>query len=144
MSGAMRTPEQIAVDDAAAKQKAAADKAAADKAAAAQITAKDKAAVVAAEADVRESRRLASQGAQVVLHPDSEAAIGARGGASDTISGNIEHRDAALVAAGFDPVAPSAQNTDRPADAKPLVNTVPARDTADSGRVRMGAGMIQY
>jgi len=163
MSGTTRTPEQIAADDAAARQRAVADKAAADKAAAAQLSAKDKAAVEKATADDREARRLGSMGAQVILDPDSEAALGARGGAADTILGNTLHRDAALVQAGFDPAAPSAHNTDRVPDAEPLSNVVPPRDpakplvvgedtptvllprdTADKGRVKLGAGMLKF
>ena len=174
MSGTTRTPEQIAADDAAAKQRAAADKAAADKAAAAQLSAKDKAAVEKATADDREARRLGSMGAQVILDPDSEAALGARGGAADTIMGNTLHRDAALVAAGFDPAAPSGHMSDplpgaadrsnaAPASAASASNTVPARDpanplvvgadtpvvpqprdTKDAGKVKLGAGMLKF
>ena len=64
-------------------------------------------------------RAKASQGAQVILDPKSDAAMGAKGGAFATIEDNTNFRNAALIAANLDPNGPSAQLTDLPHDAKP-------------------------
>jgi hypothetical protein len=62
-----------------------------------------------------EEMRAKTQGAQVVLPPDSPAAIAAKGGAGTTINENTAARDAALIEEGLDPNAPSAELTDKPA-----------------------------
>jgi hypothetical protein len=46
--------------------------------------------------DLRKARALASIGATVTLAPDSDAALGARGGLADDMAANIEGRNAAL------------------------------------------------
>lgn len=51
-------------------------------------------------------------GAQVVLKPDSAAAVGAKGGAA-TIEQNEALRDAGYVAMGLDPAAPSGETMDK-------------------------------
>jgi hypothetical protein len=61
------------------------------------------------------ARAAASRGAQVVLDPDSPAAVAARGGAAATIHENTDARDADLIARGLDPVSPSGHLTDKPA-----------------------------
>ena len=71
-----------------------------------------------------------TQGAQVILDPKSDAAIGARGGAGADLQYNTDFRDQALVAAGFDPASPSAELTDRPADAPPVDNVIPRSELA--------------
>jgi len=45
-----------------------------------------------------------SFGAQVVLDPASQAALGARGGAASTIHGNTVARDLGLISNGLDPL----------------------------------------
>src|SRR5262245_30668106 len=60
----------------------------------------------AAAAD-KAARAAASIGAQVILAFDGDASLGARGGAGSTVEENTLARDAALVALGLDPVAPS-------------------------------------
>ena len=57
------------------------------------------------------ARRLATRGAQVVLEPDSDAAIAAKGGAGTTIEENTAAHQAALAEMGLDPVNPSAELT---------------------------------
>lgn len=47
--------------------------------------------------EAREARIAASYGAQVVLDPDSEASLGARGALADTVEENTMLRDRALV-----------------------------------------------
>jgi hypothetical protein len=47
-------------------------------------------------AEERRARALASSGATVTLDPESDAALGARGGLAEDMMGNIVGRDAAL------------------------------------------------
>jgi len=72
-----------------------------------------KAAQEQAEADMV-ARRDHAHGAQVVLDPDSDAALAARGGMHPSIHENTQARDADLIDMGLDPHAPSAQLTDKP------------------------------
>jgi hypothetical protein len=60
-----------------------------------------------AEADLKESQAVSSIGAQIILDYNSEAGLGARGGAAGTIEENQMIRDVALVAVGLDPQSPS-------------------------------------
>jgi len=76
------------------------------------------------------ARAAATQGAQVILDPKSDAAIGAKGGAAANMQYNTDFRDQALEAAGFDPSGPSAQLTDRPPDAPPVDNVIPRSELA--------------
>src|SRR5215467_15932908 len=76
------------------------------------------------------ARVAVTQGAQVILDPKSDAAIGARGGAGADLQYNTDFRDQALAAAGFDPASPSAELTDRPADAPPVDNVITRSDLA--------------
>ena len=55
----------------------------------------------------RESMRVASYGAQVILDYDGDAALAARGGAAGSITENTIIRDADLVELGHDPKSPS-------------------------------------
>ena len=75
-------------------------------------------------------RAKASQGAQVILDPKSDAALGAKGGAFSSIEDNTNFRNAALIAAHLDPNGPSAQLTDLPHDAQPPVVPVVAHTAA--------------
>ena len=59
------------------------------------------------EAQQREAMAAASIGAQIILDYNSQAGLGARGGAAGTIEENTMLRDENLVALGLDPVAPS-------------------------------------
>ena len=74
---------------------AAKAKADADRAAKARADARDAATKAAAQPAA--DRAAASRGAQRSLDPDSEEAIAARGGAADTMEGNIAARDAAVA-----------------------------------------------
>ena len=66
----------------------------------------DKAAMDKMAAEQKEAAGAASIGAQIILDYNSDAGKGARGGIG-TMAENIAARDADLVAAGLDPVAPS-------------------------------------
>ena len=59
------------------------------------------------EEERRESMRIASYGAQVILDYEGDAALAARGGAAGTITENTIIRDADLVELGHDPKSPS-------------------------------------
>src|SRR5262249_5849414 len=82
-------------------------------------------------------RAKASQGAQVILDPKSDAALGAKGGAFASIEDNTNFRNAGLIAANLDPLGPSAQLTDLPPDAKPpevpVVTSTTGADTTTGG-----------
>ena len=56
----------------------------------------------------RDARYRNSRGAQVVLDPDSDASLGARGGAGGTIEENTFVRDQHLVRHSMDPRDPDA------------------------------------
>lgn len=58
------------------------------------------------------ARRLGTRGAQVVLDPESEAAMAAKGGVAPHIEGNTLARDEALLAMGLVPAAPSGDVLD--------------------------------
>jgi len=76
-------------------------------------------------------RAKAAQGAQVILDPKSDAALGAKGGAFTNIEDNTNFRNAGLVAANLDPLGASAQLTDLPPDAKPPEVPVVASTTGE-------------
>jgi hypothetical protein len=66
-----------------------------------------------ADADkLRETRIAASRGGQVVLDPEGDAAIAARGGMGATIEENAAVYNADLIDHGLDPAAPSGHLTD--------------------------------
>lgn len=83
---------------------------------------------------------IASQGAQVVLPPGSEAALGAQGKAGETFVENTEARDEGLEDMGLDPQDPSGELTDpEPPDAVPSVVDVPyVSQTGDTLNSTMG------
>src|SRR5215467_12867627 len=84
-------------------------------------------------------RAKATQGAQVILDPKSDAALGAKGGAFANIEDNTNFRNAGLIAANLDPNGPSAQLTDLPPDTPaPIVPVVASTTGADT--VTGGAG----
>ena len=68
----------------------------------------------AVAADVAEARIAASRGAQVVLDPDSDAALAARGAMGATIEENTAVLHADLIAQGLDPISPSGEASDKP------------------------------
>src|SRR5262252_1976013 len=82
-------------------------------------------------------RARASQGAQVILDPKSDAAMGAKGGAFASIEDNTNFRNAGLIAANLDPLGPSAQLTDlppnTPAPVVPVVASTTGEDTMIGG-----------
>ena len=115
--------ERVIAEQDAILEEAAAKKAAEEAAAEAERKAAEEAAAAEAEAqaahepvpaDDDDARAAASHGAQVVLDPDSPAAIAARGGAGPTMRDNVEARDEALREMGHDPASPSAERTDKP------------------------------
>jgi colicin import membrane protein len=111
---AKRAADEKAKHDADAKHEADM-KAKADADAKAKSEADAKATTDAAtksQADIAANRLAGSKGAQVVLDPDSDAAIAARGGAGATITENTIVRNEALIDMGLDPEAPSAHETD--------------------------------
>jgi hypothetical protein len=59
------------------------------------------------EAERKEAQAVSSLGAQIILDYNSEAALGARGGAGATIVENQLVRDEGLAAVGLDPQNPS-------------------------------------
>ena len=68
------------------------------------LSAQDKAAADKAAAETKEAMAAASIGAQIILDYNSDAAVGARGGAAGTVEENTTIRDANLVALGLDPL----------------------------------------
>ena len=58
-------------------------------------------------AEQKEAMAASSIGAQIILDYNSQAGLGARGGAAGTIEENTMLRDQNLVELGLDPVAPS-------------------------------------
>jgi hypothetical protein len=70
----------------------------------------DPAAVKAA----KEAQAASSIGAQVILDYNSDASLGARGGAAATMEENVAARDAHLIAVGLNPVSPSGPPTGEP------------------------------
>ena len=83
---------------------------------------------------------IASQGAQVVLPPGSEAALGAQGKAGETFVENTQARDEGLEDMGLDPQDPSGELTDpEPPDSVPSVVDVPyASQTGNTLNCTMG------
>jgi hypothetical protein len=59
------------------------------------------------EAERKEAQAVSSIGAQIILDYNSEAGLGARGGAAGTIEENQMVRDEGLAAVGLDPQNPS-------------------------------------
>ena len=74
-----------------------------------------------------------SIGAQIILDYNSDAALGARGGAGGTIEENTMARDADLIAVGLDPQAPSGPPTGQPWE-PPVQVTRQATGPAASGK----------
>lgn len=58
----------------------------------------------------RDARYRASRGAQVILDPNSDASLGARGGAGGSIQENEHRRDAHLLSHNLDPRDPDASH----------------------------------
>jgi len=71
----------------------------------------DPKAAAAAKADA-DARKAASRGAQVVLDPEGDAAVAARGGAASSLEENQAAWSSAMAAEGFDPADPNAHTTD--------------------------------
>lgn len=64
----------------------------------------------AAQQQMRDDRYRNSRGGQVVLDPESDASLGARGGAGGTIEENQAVRDEHLLAHSLDPRDPDASH----------------------------------
>jgi hypothetical protein len=75
-----------------------------------------------AEQAQREARFRSSRGAQVILDPESDASLAARGAAAGTIEANVVARDADLQQKGLDPRDPDA--THLPANRVPAGGAV--------------------
>ena len=84
---------------------------------------------------------IASQGAQVVLPPGSEAAAGAQGTAGETFVENTQARDEGLEDMGLDPQDPSGELTDPepPATVPSVVDVPHAQQAGDTLHVRRWA-----
>jgi hypothetical protein len=74
----------------------------------------DKAAADKAAAEQKEAMAASSIGAQVILDYNSQAGLGARGGAAGTVEENTRLRDENLAALGLDPASPSGPPTGEP------------------------------
>ena len=83
---------------------------------------------------------IASQGAQVVLPPGSEAALGAQGKAGETFVENTQARDEGLEDMGLDPQDPSGELTDPepPASVPSVVNVPYVQQDGDTLSCTMG------
>ena len=83
---------------------------------------------------------IASQGAQVVLPPGSEAAAGARGTAGETFVENTQARDEGLEDMGLDPQDPSGELTDPepPATVPSVVDVPHAQQAGNALNCTMG------
>jgi hypothetical protein len=68
----------------------------------------------AVAAAAKEAQAAGSIGAQVILDFNSQAGLGARGGAAATIEENTVLRDENLAAVGLDPANPSGPPTGEP------------------------------
>lgn len=63
----------------------------------------------------KEEQYARARGAQVILAPDSDASLSAKGAIARTMVENTEAHKEALISEGLDPLAPSAEQTDKPA-----------------------------
>jgi hypothetical protein len=91
-----------------------------------------------AAAELKEAQAAGSIGAQVILDFNSQAGLGARGGAAGTITENTMLRDENLVAIGLDPANPSGPPTGEPWE-PPAVQAAAAAKHVTSKATRMSS-----
>jgi hypothetical protein len=96
-----------------------------------------------AEAELKENQAVSSIGAQIILDYNSEAGLGARGGAGGTIEENQMVRDTALVAVGLDPQSPSGPPSMAPLEPPPeVVRSTPPVSSKATRMTSLAAGIL--
>ena len=96
-----------------------------------------------AEAEHKEALAVSSIGAQIILDYNSEAGLGARGGAGATVEENQLVRDQALVAVGLDPQSPSGPPPMAPLEPPPeVVRSTPPVSSKATRMSSLAAGII--
>ena len=95
------------------------------------------------EAERKEAMAVSSLGAQIILDYNSEAALGARGGAGGTIEENPMVRDAGLAAVGLDPQSPSGPPPMAPLEPPPeVVRSTPPMSSKATRMTSLAAGIL--
>ena len=95
------------------------------------------------EAERKEQMAVSSLGAQIILDYNSEAALGARGGAGGTIEENQMVRDEGLAAVGLDPQSPSGPPPMAPLEPPPeVVRSTPPISSKATRMTSLAAGII--
>ena len=95
------------------------------------------------EAERKEQMAVSSLGAQIILDYNSEAALGARGGAGGTIEENQMVRDEGLAAVGLDPQSPSGPPSMAPLEPPPeVVRSTPPISSKATRMTSLAAGII--
>ena len=95
------------------------------------------------EAERKEAMAVSSLGAQIILDYNSEAALGARGGAGGTIEENQMVRDEGLAAVGLDPQSPSGPPPMAPLEPPPeVVRSTPPISSKATRMTSLAAGII--
>ena len=95
------------------------------------------------EAERKEQMAVSSLGAQVILDYNSEAALGARGGAAGTVEENQMIRDEGLAAVGLDPQSPSGPPPMAPLEPPPeVVRSTPPVSSKATRMTSLAAGII--
>jgi hypothetical protein len=96
-----------------------------------------------AEAEHKEALAASSIGAQIILDYNSDAGLGARGGAAGTVEENQQVRDQALVAVGLDPQSPSGPPPMAPVEPPPEATRTTPKIPAKATRMSsLAAGII--
>ena len=95
------------------------------------------------EAERKEAMAVSSLGAQIILDYNSEAALGARGGAGGTIEENQLVRDEGLAAVGLDPQSPSGPPSMAPLEPPPeVVRSTPPVSSKATRMTSLAAGIL--
>ena len=95
------------------------------------------------EAERKEQMAVSSLGAQIILDYNSEAALGARGGAGGTIEENQMVRDEGLAAVGLDPQSPSGPPPMAPLEPPPeAVRSSPPVSSKATRMTSLAAGIL--
>ena len=95
------------------------------------------------EAERKEQMAVSSLGAQIILDYNSEAALGARGGAGGTIEENQMVRDEGLAAVGLDPQSPSGPPSMAPLEPPPeVVRSTPPVSSKATRMTSLAAGIL--
>jgi hypothetical protein len=94
-------------------------------------------------AEQKEAMAVSSLGAQIILDYNSEAALGARGGAGGTITENQMVRDEGLAAVGLDPQSPSGPPSMAPLEPPPeVVRSTPPVSSKATRMTSLAAGIL--